>query len=469
MEDDNNFLNFGEEPAEYIRKFEEMLDKNESYYFDSIDFEDIILYYQGFHNTDKAMLCINIAIQQHPKNIELLLKKSELELELGFLNDSLGTIDKALVLDPFNEDIYITKSVIYSQLQNPKGSIKNLKKAIQLASDRKDELYIELAYEYQNIEDYDSTIKCLHAALKINPKNESGLYELAFCYDILNQFDESIKFYTRFLDEEPYSHVAWYNLGNTFCKIGDFDQAVSAFDFALVIKDDLSSASFNKANALMNLGRYREAISSFKEAMNNEGAKALTYNYIAECYEKLEQFNKAEDFYSKSIEIDETLSDPWLGLGIIKDIKGETKEALHFIKKAIELNPESSSNWHVYAHALEKNEDFDEAKTSYQKVLDINPDITEAWLDYSALLSEEGEYKLAIETIQQALDLADNPEKIMYRFIAYLLANGNKKEALNQLEHALQLNYNEHKSLLEYFPEALNNIEIVNLIDMYKK
>ena len=48
------------------------------------------------------------------------------------------------------------------------------------------------------------------------------------------------------------------------------------------------------------------------------------------------------------------LPDAWLGLGIVEDLDGKTKEAIVLICKALELDPENASIYHVLAGAYEK-------------------------------------------------------------------------------------------------------------------
>ena len=62
---------------------------------------------------------------------------------------------------------------------------------------------------------------------------------------------------------------------------------------------------------------------------------SFAYCSIGECYEKLGDFSKAIMFYEKSLEIDDSQSDAWIGIGVVRDLVNEPFEAKKFISLGI--------------------------------------------------------------------------------------------------------------------------------------
>ena len=60
-----------------IQRFEDMLQKDEHYFFDAEDFEDIIDYFLSEHNLANSKQAIEFAIEQHPSHTNFLLKKAQ--------------------------------------------------------------------------------------------------------------------------------------------------------------------------------------------------------------------------------------------------------------------------------------------------------------------------------------------------------------------------------------------------------
>ena len=60
-----------------IIKFESMINSNKFLFFDSEEFESIIIYYLESGNSSMANKAIKMAIEQYPKNTSILLLKVE--------------------------------------------------------------------------------------------------------------------------------------------------------------------------------------------------------------------------------------------------------------------------------------------------------------------------------------------------------------------------------------------------------
>ena len=61
--------------------------------------------------------------------------------------------------------------------------------------------------------------------------------------------------------------------------------------------------TFNKGNTLANLNRYKDAIDCYKKTFEFEAPDALTYYNIGECYEQLEDPQRARDTIKRKRQI----------------------------------------------------------------------------------------------------------------------------------------------------------------------
>ena len=75
-----------------IKKFEEMLKTNYTYFFDAQEIEYIAQHYIDFGKINLAKKAIKIGNKQHPVNINILLLKSEISI----LKDKLETANEIL-------------------------------------------------------------------------------------------------------------------------------------------------------------------------------------------------------------------------------------------------------------------------------------------------------------------------------------------------------------------------------------
>lgn len=347
---------------EDLSKFDAHM-KGESFGFiDSDRWEALIDHFLINGQFKNGAICAEEALSQFSYNSLFKLRKAQAYSALGRLKEAINIISEIEQQGESSFEIVLTKASIFSQLKDSKNAIKFFKEGLRLSeSDDKDEVYLDLAAEYENIGDYQAAIKVLKEAIKVNPNNESAIYEIAFCYDQLGDYESSIKCYSDFIDENPYSFTSWYNLGNAYSKLENYEKAIWAYDYCILINDGFGPVYFNIANSFLAVNKYKKAIENFHICIEMDGDDPVGFCYIGECHEQLGEYELAKLFYNKSLELAPLLPDAWLGLGIVKDLEGDTREGLALIQKAAELDPENAGIYHVLAGAHEKLKEFDEA------------------------------------------------------------------------------------------------------------
>ena len=72
-------------------------------------------------------------------------------------------------------------------------AIEEYKKALT-EIDNVEDIFTNIAFEYENLGDYAKAIEYLKKALDLNIENEAVIYELSFCYELSNSTSESISF-----------------------------------------------------------------------------------------------------------------------------------------------------------------------------------------------------------------------------------------------------------------------------------
>ena len=212
----------------------------------------------------KALSAADLGVYHFPYNFIFNLRKAQAMSGMGQLNDALeflNTIEKA---NAPNTEIFLTKAALFSQIRDPKNAIRYFRLAIEICDpEDKDDIYMDIALEYQNMSQFKEAIEILVEAIKINSQNEGALYEIAYCYDQLGDYTSAIKCYTDFIDENPFSFTAWYNLVNAYSKLENFEKAVWAYDYSILINYEFGPAHFNIGNAYLSLEKYLKSIEHF--------------------------------------------------------------------------------------------------------------------------------------------------------------------------------------------------------------
>ncbi len=458
-----------DELSSTVQRFEDMLDRNDQYFFDVEEFEMLIDHYLDQNEMKKARQVLEYAHQQHPGSVNLLFGEANVMLGLGKLNRALEVLDAIEKLEPFNEEVHLQKAGIYSQLRNYRRAIDHYKKALSLADEGIDDIYLDLAFEYENCDQFEEAITYLKKALEINPENEAVLYELAYCYDLAEANMASIAFFRQYTNAHPYAFVAWYNLGNSLAREDRAEEALEALDLAIAIDENFSSAYFSKARVLLQMGRFKEAVDCYKETLEFDGPQAITFSYIGECYEKMEQYDQALIHYDQALALDPDWVDAWIGRGIVKDVQKRYKAALVDLEQALKLSPDHGDALFYYATTLGHAGMHEECLLAFARLNTLEPENMEGWMDHADRLLEWKGPESALRKLQEGEQVHKLAPRYRYRMVSLLLQAGREQQALIALEEALTVDHAAHVQLMEHFPAAAQMPQVAHLIDLYRR
>ena len=439
-----------------VERYEAMLSRNDHYFFDVEEFELIIEHYLELSDLEKAKAVLEDAQRQHPGAVDLMFCEAHLLMSLGKLNRALGVLDVIAKVEPFNEDVYLHKAGIHSQLRNYQKAIDHFKRALDLAEEGLDDIHLDLAFEYENMEAFPLAIESLKSALEINPENEAVLYELAYCFDLIGNHQMAVSFFREFTNEHPYSFVAWFNMGNSLSQLGRPEESVEALDYCIAIEDRFTSAYFSKARNLLELGKLQAAVECYSETIQFDGPQAITYSYIAECYEKMESYEQALIHYDQSVALDPNWVDGWIGRGVVKGVQDRYGEALKDLEIALRLSSEHGDAMFYTAHTL----------ASLKRK---EPDSLEGWLEHAELLLELKGPDAAAKKLNEGSQVHRLNARFSYRMVSYLLRSGREQQGMLEMEEALMADHGAHVQLFEHYPEAALMPQIIHLLELYRR
>ena len=242
-------MQLSNEEEEYnlsLSKFESMLKTNKVLFFDSEEFEEIILHYIDSGKTSLAKKALKLALEQHPKSTGLKL----VQVEMLVYEDQLDLADKMLnelyAIEPNNEEIYIQKANICSKRDQHEKAVELLKIALQYTDDYAD-VYNLIGMEYLFMDNLEmakeSFIKCLEEDLE----DQSALYNVVYCFEFLDQNKEAITYLNQYIEKNPYSEIAWHQVGRLHYGLKEYEDAIRAFNYATLIDDELMGAFMGKS------------------------------------------------------------------------------------------------------------------------------------------------------------------------------------------------------------------------------
>ena len=454
-EEDNHFLS--------LSKFESMLKTNKVLFFDSEEFEDIILHYLDIGKATLAKKALKLALEQHPNSTGLKL----VQVEMYIYDEKLDIAEKLLIeleaIEPQNEEIYIQRATIYSKRDQHDKAIESLKIALEYTDDSAD-VYNLLGMEYlfmDNLEDAkENFMKCLEE----DYEDQTALYNVVYCFEFLDQNEEAIAYLNTYIDENPYSEIAWHQSGRLNYGLKKYEEALRAFDYATLIDDEFLGAFMEKAKTLERLKKYEEAIIAYNRTIELEDPTSYAFLRIGKCYERLGDKKLAIEFYNKTVHEDPLLDKGWIAITDFYLRQKNYQKALFFLNKALSIDNENKQYWKRYATLNREMNFHEEAELGYRKAVEYGDTELDTWLFWVDTLQFIGEFDTAIKTLLQATEFFPESFEIEYRLAGLYFMLGEDKKGKFHISNALRLNGKNYQILQELFPVAWERRMVKNII-----
>ncbi|MBT4297955.1 MAG: tetratricopeptide repeat protein [Flavobacteriaceae bacterium] len=362
--------NFQDFFSDSIIKFESMINSNKFLFFDSEEFESIIIYYLESGNSSMANKAIKMAIEQYPKNTSILLLKVEALIFENNIGEAEKIIDSLYEIDRNNSEIIIQKSRILSKRKKHSKSINLLKKISKDCEFYSDAL-VMIGKEYLFIDNFENAKEKFKEYIKNHQLDYAVLNNLLYCFDALGNTDNTINYLNDFLEENPYCEVAWHQLGKQYLKKELFKEALTAFDFAIISDDSFVGAYLEMGKVLEKLNKINQAIEQYEIVTKIDEPNPFALYRIACCHNKLGNIELAISYYNKTVEEDPIHDSAWMSLATSYYKQKDYLEAKNHLIKAIEIDSENIKYWELYCKINLDLNNNEEVEISFKEILSL--------------------------------------------------------------------------------------------------
>ena len=423
----------------------------------------------------------------------------------GNLDSAAVEYRKALILDPTSAEIRRNLSEIYFQQQrfdeaailrseiDPKttddfnfiGDCMRFSKDFENAAkfyERSLELdstqYVARLY-YARLLEYlgqnDKAEKEYKIVINFAPSKTDALLDLAGFYLKNNKLDKGIGAYSQASELDPqdirpiigmatvylakgdtlvadslYMTVAKMNWDDTnalvslipwFLSIEDLDKSEElAGRVAGLMPNDLN-AQKRYAMILYGNEKFPQAESLFAMIIDQGDKDAAVFFYMARMKQQTEDYPAAEQYFRKSLDFADTVTEAWINLAIVVDLQKRYQDAIDIMGQALMTVPEDSNAILLYTAIIHgRNERYDLAKEGYERLLYSNPE--DIGLRFSIASSDErlGNIDEAEQGFKWVIN-KDPKNAMALNYLGYMYADkGVKlKEARDLIERALKI------------------------------
>ena len=275
---------------------------------------------------------------------------------------------------------------------------------------------------------------------------------------------------------------------------GDFDKAVQSYKSLLVLKSNLQEGRWELTKLLIYLKRWNEAAEHLEFLLGAEPENILYINSLGKVMLEMNQYDRAEDLFSKVYEINSTDQTALAGLVEALSKLGKKDEALPYLEQLSRQDPTNrgvrrylaflyydAGNYEkakVQLSILARNEDVepdvlfktaktyenlgmeDQAAFYWERMLAREPDNIEAHAYLAKYYEKKGQFDKALSHLQAGLAAnPDDPASLVRIAEAYAKVG----------EYEKSLTY--YKRYLEKYPDdlqILRRVETINTAQLEK-
>lgn len=289
-----------------------------------------------------ALGSLNKAVALDPLNTKAYSLLADVSLRLGKKEKALAYYYQYALLSEKKNDLsslaaaYTALGWFYYTQGTPKKSLDFYEKAVDLSRKRGDKLQEAVALRKMAVwrmdnKEYDAALALLTKSSEINRERE-GVFEHR--YNLACDY---------------------FDLGLLFADKDDFDAARQFYQKSLVLfkkfrlKSELSDYYFNMGEIYLFEKQFQKALSCYQEGLridhlqNNKLSLASDYNMLGELYMQMDNLGEAEKAFAASVAVageiqaQLELADASRNLGLLYKQKGEKPRAREYLRKAQEI------------------------------------------------------------------------------------------------------------------------------------
>ncbi len=210
-------------------------------------------------------------------------------------------------------------------------------------------VYLRHGFSYLHISDYHNAIQSFQQAKKYAPEFKELNAYIAYADNRLGNMEDAAKYYTELLKTDSTKGQYIEAASNTYKAIGDTSKALQILQKGRKHLPDDNFLLLDEANIYNNRKDYRLLEPLLTQLLDQNTNNAEVAFIAANCYDHLNNFDKAESLYLRSIELNGSLYDPVYNLGILYFREGISKHgdnsrddvarAGQWLEKANEMAP----------------------------------------------------------------------------------------------------------------------------------
>ena len=341
----------------------------------------------------KAIKSYDSVLTLYPDNVQANLYKAQALSEMGNKQEALSLYKKVLNLDPANTT---AKAEIVGVMQEALSPEEFIAYLAQNSSDKTSQrLLYDYAVKLHKNNKITDAISAYKAVINSEPTNIDAYVNLAICYGAQGDYKNAQNILENAKDKFPGNNLVLKTLQN--------------------VKNDSMSTVLAKANESFQNKDFKKAIEQY-HGINPATEDSLLG--IAACYQALENYEKAIDYYKKAEIIAPKNPEIPYYIGYLLSEKQKWTDSEIYLKKSLALNPESEAK-NLLPYVLQnlsiaimddgiksyESKDFESALVKFNDLIKKEANNAFAYYYRALIYDEQKKYKLATDDYKKFITI----------------------------------------------------------------
>lgn len=329
------------------------------------------------------ILLISACKNSADKETEALNARAD-SLSIKLNSPELKAINKQLLEDPNNAELYNKRAQIYISIRQFNEASFDVKRAIQLDS-TKAGYYITLVDVYYSLNNTRLAKEMLEHIEKRFPDNTEGLLKLAELYYLVRQYQKAIDYTNKALKIDPNLARAYFLKGSIYRETGDTTSALSSLETATE-QDNKYEDAFFDIGVIYAAQKNPVALEYYENVIRINPYNDNVLYARAKLLQDLGRTDEAIREYETILSKNKACSNCNYNLGAIYlNIKKNNEKALDYFTKAIESDPEYAEAYFARGYTYSRMNDKEKARADYNACLKLRPNYDAAIEGLNAL------------------------------------------------------------------------------------
>lgn len=291
---------------------------------------------------------------------------------------------------------------IYKIFNKAETALDFYKKALNISPDNT-ETHLKLARTYEQLKDFNASLKEYDYALKSSEEKE----------DILNSLE---KIWQKKVDEFPKDAEAHSNLGVVYQKQKRYTEALAEYQKAQVLNPSNLNTKINIATLFQEQKKYDLAINNYDSILKIQPYNAKVLTYKAECLKALNRTDEAIGLYKTALSVDPQNAQIKAELFELLKKTMPTEDVLDFLYKNVQNSPMNANSYYEFAYELHKANKIDDAIVYYLETIRLDNTKADAYVNLSQAYRQKKNYSDAYKIIQKAKTFAPDNEQVQKQY-----------------------------------------------------